>query len=354
MEGTLVFDKKPKAVWMEGSILRVGSTKGDAKAKSFDCTEAVELTRVPSVSPPFGFQFRVGKNVSCFYATDTSECSTWMKTLASVGAKPSAVLAERILDVSGQAISKFPKPYLEKQGLTTLIMSSNALTKLPEDFGCFAKLETLDLSSNQLKALPDAFGFLASLKTLNLAENLLTDLPITFGRLTTLTSLTVSNNKLTQLPPCVFSLVELDTFNISYNPFTKSTLPDTIANLTLLKNLDLSGCGLTAIPDAITALVALRVLEIFRNRLTSLPTQLANLKLLSRLNVGRNKITILPELPPHLTELDITSNPINDLPNSVGVLQAFIEYAECPLSAIPEGHKASLAALKAFLVSRKQ
>jgi len=330
------------------------SCLGDAKAKSVDVSSAVELTRVPSVSPPFGFQFKVGKNEYAFHAKDALECTAWMKALAGQGARPSRILAETSLDLSGQSLAKFPKVHLSKQGLQTINLSSNQLVKLPEDFGSFAKLEVLDLSSNQLKSLPDAFGYLVSLKDLNLSENLLTTLPASFAMMSHLGSLTLASNKFTDLPSIIFSLSQLDTLNYSYNTVLSEAIPAEITKLAQLRHLDLSGCGIKSVPDCISALANLRVLELFKNQLTQIPPTIAHLKLLTRLALGRNKITALPDaLPENLQELDITHNPINDLPNSIGSMAStYIDYMECPLAAIPHEHTAQLSSLKAFLASR--
>jgi Leucine-rich repeat (LRR) protein len=328
---------------------------GDAKFKSVDLDGAGELTRVASVSPPFGFQFKVGKHEYAFYAKDSHECTEWMKALVAEGVRPCAILAELELDISGLNLPKFPKAHLAKQGLKTLNMANNQFTKLPDDFGSYAKLETLDASSNQLKLLPDpAFGFLAFLKDLNLSENALTALPSSFDRLTSLSSLVLSANKFTEVPQAIFSLVQLDTFNFAYNSLGSGSISSDIGKLTLLRNLDLSGCRLASLPDSIGGLVSLRVLEIFKNNLTTLPESISGLKLLTQLKAGRNRLTLLPAaLPPHLAEFDFSHNPINDLPSSLGEHETYIEFVECPLTAIPSEHKASMAALKKFLAARK-
>lgn len=325
---------------------------GDSKAKSVELTDIIELTRVPTVSPAFGFTFKAGKHEYSFYASSVAECTDWIKAMASNGAKPSRILAETTLELAGTNLEKFPKAHLVKQGLSTINLSSNLLTKLPEDFCSFAKLERLDLSSNQLKALPDAFGYLVALKTLNLHENALTALPPSFGRLSSLATLTLSSNKLTEVPSEIETFTNLESFSFSYNPVASGQVKPNLSKLQSLRFIDLSGCTLTSLPETLGSIPTLRVIEAFNNRIIDIPASFAQLSKLQRLNVARNKIaSIAIVLPPTLEELDISHNPINELPKSVGSLTAFIEYAQCPLSSIPKESRSPLSTLKTYLSS---
>lgn len=330
--------------------------KADPKSKAVELADSSELTRVPSVSPAFGFCFKCGKHEYSFYASSATECSEWMKALVGQGTKPSRVLGETTLNLSGTSLDKFPKTALVKQGLSSINLSSNSLTKLPEDFGSFGKLETLDLSSNQLKSLPDAFGYLFSLKSLNLHENALTTLPPSFGRLVNLVTLTLSSNKFTDVPAEIANLVTLETFVFSYNTIASGQFKPDLAKLTALRFIDLSGCGLTSLPASIGSIESIRVIEAFKNQLTDIPDSFGRLTKLQRLNISRNKIPLFTvPLSASIEELDISQNPITDLPKYLGSRpQLFIEYTQCPLTSIPAENRTPLSALKAYLSTKAE
>lgn len=329
---------------------------GDSKAKTVDVSNAVDLTRIPSVSPPYGFSFRAGKTDYEFYANNAAECTDWLRALAGQGAKAAAALAETELDLSSQQLEKFPKTHFPKQHLANINLADNHLTKLPEEFCSYVKLQTLDLSTNQLKVLPDAFSLLIALHTLNISENQLVSLPATMDKMSALSSLTLSSNKFGEVPEVLFGMTQLVTLNYSYNSIGSGSISDKLGQLVQLRNLDLSGCRLASLPDTIGNLTSLRVLELFKNNLSSLPASIGNLKVLTQLRLGRNRLTALPtSLPTSLAELELGQNlGLNDLPNVLGALPGvFIDFVECPLTAIPAEHRSSQAALKTYLASRK-
>ncbi|HEY6252939.1 MAG TPA: leucine-rich repeat domain-containing protein, partial [Candidatus Angelobacter sp.] len=74
-----------------------------------------------------------------------------------------------------------------------------------------------------------------------------------------------------------------------------SVLPDSIAQLTHLENLDLSGNQLTTLPGSIARLAHLRYLNLTNNRLTVIPSWLAELPNLSLLFLHGNPDLGIPD-----------------------------------------------------------
>lgn len=69
---------------------------------------------------------------------------------------------------------------------------------------------------------------------------------------------------------------------------------DLVERMGRLRQLNMSGCGLTALPGAVGSLSSLRALLLSHNRLTTLPMQLGTLKHLQILAVDNNLLTTIP------------------------------------------------------------
>ena len=76
-----------------------------------------------------------------------------------------------------------------------------------------------------------------------------------------------------------------------------SSLPDSIGNLTYLRELWLSSNELTSLPDSVGNLNPLRELNLRSNKITSLPDSIGNLTSLIDLNLGDNKLVSLSNIP---------------------------------------------------------
>ncbi|MHA1727740.1 MAG: leucine-rich repeat domain-containing protein, partial [Promethearchaeota archaeon] len=95
-----------------------------------------------------------------------------------------------------------------------------------------------------------------------------------------------------------------------------TALPESIGNLTSLRNLDLEGNELTALPESIGNLTSLKDLDLGGNKLTALPESIGNLTSLRDLDLGGNKLTALPESIGNLTSLrnlDLEGNELTAL-----------------------------------------
>lgn len=105
----------------------------------------------------------------------------------------SNVIAE--LDLSGQAITKFPMYLLDHPELEKLNLSHNKMNgALPAEIRKLANLKELNISYNQFTGLPAELGQLSNLEYLDVSYNQLTGLPYELGNLTKLKRLNLSGN----------------------------------------------------------------------------------------------------------------------------------------------------------------
>ena len=156
---------------------------------------------------------------------------------------------------------------------------------------------------------------------LDLSRLGLTALPDALARLTHLTELNVSGNRLTDLPGWLGELTALTELRASGNRLTAP--PEPVARLTGLTRLVLSGNALTALPDWIAGLAALRDLALIGNQLEALPDALGDLASLTHLDVSYNRLTALPETVGRLSSLlylSASRNLLEELPETLGAL----------------------------------
>ncbi|HUT32757.1 MAG TPA: COR domain-containing protein [Planctomycetota bacterium] len=152
-------------------------------------------------------------------------------------------------------------------------------------------------------------------------ESRLTELPESIGQLTQLRELYLFHNRLTALPEAIGQLTQLQSLYLFNNQLT--ALPEAIGQLTQLQRLDVSANRLTALPEAIGQLTQLQSLNLGSNQLTALPEALGTLRALERLIVERNRLETLPESLRELAangvlhELTLHGNPALALPDAV-------------------------------------
>ena len=135
------------------------------------------------------------------------------------------------------------------------------------------------------------------------------------------TVLDLSGLRLRQLPDAVAGLTSLQDLNLNSNHLT--ALPDTLARLTNLRSLYLWRNQLTTLPDAITHLSRLQLLHLGSNQLTRLPETIARLTDLRQLRLGGNQLTTFPEAIIRLSmleDLDLGHNRITTLPDTIAQL----------------------------------
>jgi hypothetical protein len=127
--------------------------------------------------------------------------------------------------------------------------------------------------------------------------------------------------ELRELPEVIASLTQLQDLNLGNNELTE--LPEEIAYLTELRSLDLCNNQLKELPEAILFLTQLRDLLLDNNQLTELPEAIVSLTQLQLLDLSNNKLRKLPDAIASLTQLeilDLHNNQLRELPEAIGTL----------------------------------
>lgn len=96
-----------------------------------------------------------------------------------------------------------------------------------------------------------------------------------------------------------------------------------MAHRTMSESLDMRGLGLTVIPDSIAELVNLEELNLSSNRITAIPDSIAELESLQKLYLGKNLITTIPDSLARLANLHslyLGTNRITAIPNCLAQL----------------------------------
>ena len=119
-------------------------------------------------------------------------------------------------------------------------------------------------------------------------------MPEAIAQLSNLRELDLSDNQLTTLPEAIAQLSNLRELDLSDNQLT--TLPEAIAQLSNLRELDLRNNQLTTLPEAIAQLSNLRVLYLRNNQLTTLPEAIKQLSQLEKLDLRGNQLNIPAEI----------------------------------------------------------
>jgi len=200
----------------------------------------------------------------------------------------------RTMNLSGNQLTALPESLGELTQLQTLQLSDNQLTALPESLGELTQLQTLRLSGNQLTALSESLGRLTQLQELCLSTNPIVSLPRTIRALRNLQSLTLAGSHISHLPDALRELTGLEYLVLGGTPLTN--LPEWIGELKELKGLDLSNGGavvlewsskhaswmipgstadrsLDKLPDSIKQLTALKDLYLHGNEELAIPPE---------------------------------------------------------------------------------
>lgn len=139
-----------------------------------------------------------------------------------------------------------------------------------------------------------------------------------------LKELDLSNNGLTELPPCVQQMSELRVLNLQRNALEH--LPAFAHTMPKLRRLELGHNHLAALPRTIAKMPALRYLTLAHNYINRVSVKgIAALPQLQSLDLRANWLAGLPtalasKLPATLERLDLSANPLQTLPPVLQVL----------------------------------
>ncbi|CED82538.1 adenylate cyclase [Phaffia rhodozyma] len=227
----------------------------------------------------------------------------------------------KYLNLSNNSFEAFPSIVCEIRSLVDLDISFNAISYLPPEVGKLVNLERFLIVGNLVTSIPSSFARLENLREFDCRRNRIVDFEYAYA-LPKLEVLRAERNDVN-----VFGArfgPKMSDVNLSYNSITKFSLssrsPDTAFGLT---NLDLSFAKLSSIDDeAMAHLVSLVVLKLDGNKFTSLPDSIANLSLLREIHCADNALTVLPDGISQLQKLEI----INVHNNNLGQIPPGIWY----------------------------
>ncbi|KAJ0763901.1 putative non-specific serine/threonine protein kinase [Helianthus annuus] len=184
-------------------------------------------------------------------SSNTSECSHYaLEVLEAHGSELRGLIPEsvgklnnlRVLSLRSNSFTgSIPKSLERLRSLDALDLSYNQLTGPVPTF--LGNLTKLDLSYNRFNgSIPESLGRLTGLTHLSLESNLITGpIPESLGRLTGLTDLNLQSNLLTgPIPVTVGQLTKLVDLDVSENSLEGVVLEAHLANLSMLKRLDIS------------------------------------------------------------------------------------------------------------------
>ena len=225
------------------------------------------------------------------------------------------------LNLSYLHLEELPEELAQLRALTRLDLEHNRLTTLPAWFAKLTSLKTLVLSNNAMEAVPEVLSELPGLVTLLMNHNVVQHLPIWLADLPLLTRIGFAKNPLAQLGTLQTIAPRLQHLEIDNAFFARmvkrldaaqldsldvfltegETLPQELYAFTQLTQLRLRGQCAPLDPQ-LGELKRLEKLAI-NCELEFLPESLAQLTLLQALDISGNELSALPEGLTQLGEL---------------------------------------------------
>jgi leucine-rich repeat protein SHOC2 len=253
-----------------------------------------------------------------------------------------ATLKTNQLDMSGFGLLWTPKFLASMTGLTGLNLNKNHIDELSTIIPLVNTLTSLSALGNKIKYLPIEIGGRTSLKDLQVDQEILdmcaAELHLSASRHVRdylrrilegqeSNSLKLDNMGLQQLPSVYAnSDLWLKLMHLEHISLENNLLHDVqvVANLTLLKTLELNGNQLQTLADSFGALTALTRVSLQKNKLHGVPLCIQKWSLLKDLVLADNEIVGLPvplfEALKELATLDCKNNKIHEVKGPIWML----------------------------------
>ena len=200
-----------------------------------------------------------------------------------------------------------------------------------DDENCFSTndlerlQEFIDLNESLSDYLPLEIGSQSwednRLTYLNMYSSGIDTIPNSINDLSELKNLYLSSNPLTNIPESIGELDRLERFYI--HTCQIQAVPESFGNLTNLKSIWIYNNQLSSLPESFGELENLEILKIANNNLDSLPYSFGYLHNLEELDILNNNLTSLPENFEELTNLNYLNLFNNNLNNFLQNLSEF-------------------------------
>lgn len=221
------------------------------------------------------------------------------------------------LDLSSNALTKFPNGAARNKKLKELSLQHNELT-LRDKLKPHPNLEKLALQNNRIERVPEQITRFPNLTRLSLNHNRITDVAREIRNLKKLKHLSFYNNRLASIPTGVYELRSLNVIDLYFNQI--EVIDDRISNWDSLQILFIAHNKLFKLPEKLYSLRLLEELYAYDNRLTSISDDINRLSKLRIIYVQNNCLLRIPSTLlqlDSLEEVDLSENYMTDLPTAI-------------------------------------
>ena len=194
------------------------------------------------------------------------------------------------------AFKQLPSDLDRLPALQQISCIRTGLEQLPDNVASLTTLSGLFLIDCQVSNFDYDLSALSELRVLSLSGNRIARLSTPLGGLSRLVSLDVSRNPLQAVDDACFANgTRLNQLYLAHTEL--DALPASLAAVTTLRSLDISGCRFTAVPEVVNRLEQLKSLSLDDNRLSGMTAaELGHMSQLESLSLAGNPIGQLPVL----------------------------------------------------------